>query len=905
MASGDILGTGISALLAYQRALSTTGHNIANVNTDGFTRQRVELGARPPQIANNGAIGQGVDVNTVQRLYSDFLTSQVRTASTSFNRLDSMYALASQVDNVLADPQAGLAPTLQDFFNAVQDVANDPSSGAARQVLLSNGESLANRFHFLNGQIDGLRDSINSDIRSLVTEINGLAQGIADVNHEIVLAQGLAGGQPANDLLDKRDALVAQLAERVGVSTRTESDGSLSVFIGSGQTLVLGSEARSLDVTSNPYDPTRAEVAFAPADSSSVISDFLSGGRLGGVLEFRSQTLDATQNALGRLAIGLASTFNAQHALGQDLYGNLGGDFFSVPVPASYPAANNSTDTNISVDIVDAGALTTADYRLQFDGVNGWSLRNLSTGSAVTLSGAGTDANPFVADGLSISVEGLAAAPGQSYSFLIQPTRSGAADIATAIHDPSLIAAAAPLRADAYTGNLGNAELSLGAVSNVDSLPLASSGGPITLTFDGSTAAGTPASAASNDITFAGTKGTQGIDFSGLTLADIDNGDNLVIGGNRFVVDNTGTQTDDYSTRTFYVDTSAVASLDDLAQAFADKIDAVDASASNTFSADSLDPTVRVGSAITLTSAYATSTTTHLEISANAFDTGGIGATAATSLTAGSGPAAGDTLTFNGEDFVFNFLGSGVVSGAAQTEVAVGATADDTAANFAAAVDPQPGVSAAAVANVVTLSADTVGAARTALVTDTNPTADSGISQSVTAGADATGQLPGFVISGGPGGTIAYDPATDSGGKTFTLGPPFDGISFTISGVPSDGDSFVIADNASGVGDNRNALLLAGLQTDRTLGNGTLSYEKAYTQIVADVGSSTRQTEVNREAQSSLLRLTTDARDSVSGVNLDEEAANLLRFEQAYQAAAQVISTANTMFDELLNAVRR
>lgn len=642
--TGDILGTGVSALLAFQRALSTVGHNIANVNTDGFTRQRVDLGTRTPQAAGNGFIGKGVEINSVRRVYNQFLTEQVRGAATAFNELDSLYSFATQVDNLLADPEAGLLPTLQDFFNAVQDVADDPTSGVTRQVMLSEANSLTGRFQFLDQRLADLRGGVNTELRNLVTEINGLSTSIAQTNRDILIAQSAVQGQPPNDLLDRRDALVAQLAEIVGVTTVAEDNGTLSIFIGNGQTLLIGDRARTLGIVGDTFDPTRAEIAFAPPFSSSVISDFLTGGRLGGVLAFRSQTLDTAQNALGRLAIGLADTFNAQHRLGQDMNGALGGLFFQGPSPASFPSGNSTTTTNITVTFDDAAALTTADYRLQFDGTSAWSLTNLSTNQAVTLTGSGTDADPFIGDGLSISVQPLGAGGGDSYSFLIRPTRTGAADIGVALTDPALIAVAAPIRTSASLNNLGTGQISAGVV-NAPPPPNAN-----------------------------------------------------------------------------------------------------------------LQQTV--------------------------------------------------TITFNNPPTTFDVSGTGTG----------------------------------------------------------NPTG----------------------VSYTDGANIGYN-----------------GWTFQITGSPAAGDTFTIQANTNGVGDNRNALLLADLQNRRTLAGDTISYEEAYTQVVADVGAKTRQTQINRDAQSSLLSMARDARDSVSGVNLDEEAANLLRFQQAYQAAAQVIATANLMFEELIGVMRR
>jgi flagellar hook-associated protein 1 FlgK len=168
--------------------------------------------------------------------------------------------------------------------------------------------------------------------------------------------------------------------------------------------------------------------------------------------------------------------------------------------------------------------------------------------------------------------------------------------------------------------------------------------------------------------------------------------------------------------------------------------------------------------------------------------------------------------------------------------------------------------------------------------------------------------VPGFNVSGGPGGTLAYNPATEYNGKTFTFAA-HGGFTFSVSGVPSTGDQFVIENNVGGVGDNRNALALAALQNNNTLINGTsgptTSFRGAYAQLVANVGAGTHQAQLDSTAHQTLLTQAKEAVNNVSGVNLDEEAANLLRYQQAYQAAAQVINAASLVFDSLLAAVRR
>ncbi len=651
MAIERIFGNGVSALLAFQRALATTSHNVANVNTEGYSRQRTELVTRPPERTSSGFVGSGVEVGAVRRLANQFIEAQLRTSTSGVERFDTLHQLAGQVDSLLADPNTGLSSALQGFFDAVEGVANDPTSVAAREVFLGSGSTLAGRFQFLQQSLTTLDTQVNGELRNAVVDINGLAQAIADTNRAIVVAQGQAGGQPPSDLLDRRDQLIMQLAERVEVSTLAADDGSVTVSIGGGHTLVIGGQSRTLVAAANPFDPSRIEIAF---EDGNPISDQLGGGHVGGLLDFRTEVLDPAFSALGRVAIGLAETVNAQHELGQDLDGNLGGEVFSVAQPRVLAHVNNPTSAFPAVAITDAGALTASDYLLRYTG-GAWSLTDRANGQSVSMTGTGTDADPFLAVGLSISIQSVGATPSDDYRFVIQPTRAGAQDIGLVISDPRAIAAAVPVRAQATLSNLGDAVIGQPLVSDIATLPLTSNGGDITLVF--------------------------------------------------------------------------------------------------------------------------------------------------------------------------------------------------------------------------------------------NP--------------DAAGPgVPGFVVVGGPGGSLAYDPASEGAGKTFVLDPPFSGISFTISGAPSAGDSFVISDNLNGVGDNRNAIALGELRTALSLANGSATYQDAYNQLVADVGVRTRQAEIALDTQSELQASNLESRLSLSGVNLDEEAANLLRFQQAYQASARVIATADTLFQELLGAVR-
>lgn len=638
MGTTNLLGVATSGLLAFQQALQTTSQNISNVNTPGYSRQTIDLGSVNPQLAGNYYLGNGVQVNGVQRIVSNVVNSQLNTATAANARYQTYSQYATQVDNLLADATAGLQPAVQSFFNAVQGVANSPTSIPARQTLLSQGGQLAARFNSMYGQINQASSQINGQLTSEVNSVNQLASQIAALNKQIVAGStGNPVGQP-NDLLDQRDALLTKLSKIVNVSTVAQSDGSVNVMIGTGQALVVGTATTQLATATTSGDPNQLNLVFKTASGNVPAANVNPGGTLGGLLDARNNVIVPAENALGRLAIGIGQAFNAQQKLGIDLTGSLGQNFFNVPTPAVYAGANNAAGSGVpSVSVSNVSQLTTNDYQLSYNGTS-WTLQVAGTNQTVTMSGAGTAASPFTADGLSIVAPSNASA-GDTYT--IEPTRYAARDISVAATDPRQIAAAAPVVSAANQTNIGTATITAPTV----------------------------------------------------TAATVSN-PNL------------------------------------------------------------RDPV---------------------------------------------------TITFN------------------------------------------------------------------------NPPTSVTVTDSTT----------------GTSATQAYNTA----GTTIS----FNGWQATIGGNASAGDSFTVT--PSGPGDNGNALALSQIQQNKFLSGGTASIGDTYNQLVADVGNSTQSASSNASNQQALLNQVTSLQQSISGVNLDQEAANLVQYQQDYQASAKVISTANTLFQTLLNAV--
>ena len=376
MSGGGIFGIGTSALLAYQRALEVTGHNIANVGTDGYSRQELQLATRPPFVTGVGSLGTGVTETGVRRLADQFVTQSL-DLSTSAEAYERTYSeFAQQIDDLLGDPNAGLTPALSSFFSAVQDVANDPTSTAARQQLIAQGRSLVDRFSQLDGRIEDQRAIASGRIGGTVDEMNQIAAGIAELNQKIVEARGASGGQPPNDLLDQRDKLINDLSERVSVTTLEQDDGSVNVYIGRGQSLVVGYQSTPLITASSGADPTQVQVGFQNGSAFIDVTQSLTGGKLGALLELGSTLFDPASNGLGRVAVALTEQFNATHEGGMDLNGQLGTAFFDRPAPQVLGRPDNTAAGLPALTLTDVSALEASDYQLRFDGTN-WSLRVL------------------------------------------------------------------------------------------------------------------------------------------------------------------------------------------------------------------------------------------------------------------------------------------------------------------------------------------------------------------------------------------------------------------------------------------------------------------------------------------------------------------------------------------------
>ncbi len=480
----SLFNIGVRALQTNQVVLQTTGHNIANVNTPGYSRQTVALQNLPGQFTGSGFIGQGVEVQAIVRNQSDMLTRQA-TAAAAVSAADSARAQSLQrLQDVFSGGDSGLGAAINDMMNALSDVASAPTDLAARTVALTRMDATATRMRSASDQLDQIAAGVRSDLDTGVQQANDLAGQIARLNAQIVRAQG--SGKAPNDLLDQRDQAIRNLNQYVQTTQVPADDGSLGVFVGN-QPLVLGTTAATLSVDDAPDFSGSGQLKLfftAPGGTPQAIDEqVIGGGAMAGQLRFYNGDLEEGRNLLGRMALGLTQTLNAQNRLGLTLDGKVGGDLFQpVALKDAIAAAGNPSGAGagIGLAVADPAKLKASDYTVAFTaGAVGTVVRQ---SDGVTLSFDGTAGNTLQdvlrGEGLTATVTG---APQAGDRFLIQPVRDAAGKMQALVHTPSQLAAANPVNAAMGTGNTGSLQLvSLQALSNPPGTSV-----PLTLTFTG------------------------------------------------------------------------------------------------------------------------------------------------------------------------------------------------------------------------------------------------------------------------------------------------------------------------------------------------------------------------------------------------------------------------------------
>lgn len=451
------------ALLANQSVLQVVGHNIANANTEGYSRQSAKLTVSGYQQYANGFFGKGVEISTVTRAYDAYLTREAQAAS-SVSAADAIrLSRLEQLEAAFPMGEAGLGEALNAMLNAWADVASSPDNQTARLVVIARADAFAARMRDTAGQLDVLGESTRLQVGDIVTRVNRLAADLAKVNQKLTEAGGTA--HTPNDLLDQRDQLLRDLGQFIQIRTVEADNGVVSVFAGGSMPLVLGSHASEMVAGRDPDDSSRLQIGFLQGGATTPLPDSSLGGQLGGLMTFLNDDLVDTRNLLGRMALATASIVNGQHALGVDLTGSMGADFFVLPLAAQgLGAAGNTGNASLSASVSDPSALMASDYELRVE-AGGVSLVRLSDGKVSQFSSPVSW--PIEADGLSFGIDAGAAATGDVFRF--KPFERAARDLQVALTSPDRLAAGSPVMVTPDTGN--SASLSIESLYAVEADP--------------------------------------------------------------------------------------------------------------------------------------------------------------------------------------------------------------------------------------------------------------------------------------------------------------------------------------------------------------------------------------------------------------------------------------------------
>jgi flagellar hook-associated protein 1 FlgK len=462
----NLISIGLSGLASSQAALATTGNNITNVATAGYSRQSVTNTASNLQNIGVGYLGTGTTISDVRRIYNSFMDTQLQTSTALSADATAYSTQTGAVDTLLSDSATGIGSVLSSFFTSVQTAAARPADVSSRQALLTQTATLSNRFNAISTQLNQQNDGVNSALDTLAGQVNKISTSIADLNKQIGLMA--SNGQTPNSLLDARNEAVRSLNELVGVTVQ-QRDGNYDIYLGSGQSLVNGVTANTLTAAPSTADKSQYALTVNYQGFSSDVTAVTTGGEIGGLLRFRNDVLNPAMNELGRTAIVAADTINRQMAQGVDLNGQFGSTVFS-SINSSTAMANRSiaasgnsaTSGALNVAISDSSKLTTADYTVKFSTASAYSVTR-SDGTAMGSYDLGTTPAPVI-DGFTLALNGGQPAAGDTYK--IMPTRSGAGDISTVLTDANKLAFAAPLAGTAASGNTGTSSLSQPTLTN-------------------------------------------------------------------------------------------------------------------------------------------------------------------------------------------------------------------------------------------------------------------------------------------------------------------------------------------------------------------------------------------------------------------------------------------------------
>lgn len=985
----DILSIGTTAVGAYQRALGTVSNNIANINTEGYSRQEVALNAGAPAQIGTVYLGTGVSVDGVKRLYSEFLEGGLRSSFSGLNTQEPLVQYANRVIDVLGSEKVGLGSALDSFFSSARTLSTDPASTDARTTFLRDADGLVARFRELHGQLETVATDTRQAIEDNLASFNSLASQLATIN-TVMHAKPSVDAQ-APDILDRRDQILREMSKIAGVQVMTLTNGEVRVGLGVGANqafVVEGDRALALGARFSDAATGKVDIVVDPYGQAQAVS--VTSGTVGGLVTFRQQALEPAQNKLDVLAQALVNEVNDIHRSGIDGRGERGGDLFGIAPVFKIEHAIISPGMQYGVAVEDINATVFHDLQVTYDaGRQRWKAVDLASGKEVF----GT--NTLTLNGLRIDIAGQ---PADLESFIVRAFQRPAGGITLVQEDPQKLAAAALFRVTSESGNTS------GASAEVDYDPQALPANPLPALADKlarnlhasagvsftNTASANLVGVASipagyRDVGIyldAGTDTTldlqiftrDGRHLVGRELSD-DDREVLLQTRNGFVDGST------YSAA--YLDQSGKYGYRGMSVLYGARVraagDPVFDAENNLQDNRAID--ARLQSATIPTFGGATNV---VVIAAGAVKVNGVALgelrapavglqakhiaawvnmkSADTGVTARAvneirAPAASialrGALTVNGTDITPPAGGFASAAALVQAindqrattgvEAVLGADGSVTLTNTAgnegtdivigkpAGYDNALGLASQLYRGNVEYTHDSE--VRIELGTGGSPADLARMGLRTAAYIDGAAPEDLLVFATGVGtGKVAADYTVGTIDRiaaqraqpleiAFTaadryritdvitgtvlaerdydrnVGVVYGDMRVTLSAPPAAGDLYRIDGNADGRGNNRNILRIADLEQDDSVLPGGKTLTAGYSDLVGSVGTIASQAKIAQQAMQVVNQQAIEARDEVSGVNLDQEAADLVRFQQAYQAAAKTLQVATQLFD--------
>ncbi|MFM1948039.1 MAG: Flagellar hook-associated protein 1 [Pseudomonadota bacterium] len=918
----DLVSVASNAVQSYQRALGTVSNNIANVSTEGYSRQEVVMVANPVAKVGTVYLGTGVTVDTVKRQYDTFVESNLRNSNSDLSSQEPMVNYANRVIDIMGSTSMGLSGALDQFFNGARDLSSDPASTVMRGSFLRDAENLAARFGELSGQLDLVQSETDEAVKGYVNSMNTIFKQLAQVNTQLT-KQKSASLQPA-DLLDQRDVLLKDLSSYAHIKTFFSENGSVSVSLGpsmSRDVVVDGVNSFMLGTNFNSAAPEKVSLVLNPYGEATPLTG-LSGGKLAGIMSFREQVLGSSRSSLDTLANNFVKEVNAIHTAGIDAYGNTGTDLFTIDKSSVGSAGT------VKVNFSDALKVSAAAQFRVIEAPN-------NTGSA--------DA---------------------SLLYVGDPT-TGPADLTSTIANNASASAAITVKATASKPVVAVATIQNGLQDIGIFMGEADAGQQLQVfTRDGRQLAGTAIDTALQGMVLTEANGfATNASYSDAYLNL--NGSNsykdiAVFYGARATV---GTQLQADPLETDVTKHTTVAETRVAASLTSDRIQTgLSSIAAGLFTLNG----TTLGS---FTPASGTLQATDIAFTISTAGISGVTATAKNEisipvsqikldlpLSLKSGTSGGYTVIkavptglTSVQDLV-NAINS--KSGSTAVRAYIGDSGSLILTNTAGNEGKDIAIDSSASPNALGLAAGNYGgkvSITRALVDGTDTPVELGFAKGTPADLAKMGFKTGTYISGTPSedllvfvtgageakisasyaGTpvsakqamrsqalqVRFDTAThftivDVSTDTVVASRNFDpnilepafnyqGIQVSLSSAPKAGDVFTIDGNKDGTGNNENMLQLIDLESEPVMGGGK-TFAASYIDNVNDMGNIARQATIAQSALQVVYDQAVTARDQVSGVSLDEEAADLVRYQQAYQAAAKILQVASQLFDSVL-----